>query len=112
MKFLHRRRPIERGSDTRRNVRMRMEEHVQAGRECGRQIRHTKSPRRDGEAVEIQAKERGLDCQEKLLARAAAPVPKPTQVGEKRILRCAGKPSLRNSAKCIRNFGKRITPSR
>ena len=25
-----------------------------------------------------------------------------------RILRCAGKPSLRNSAKCIRNFGKRM----
>ena len=112
MKFLHRRRPIERGSDTRRNVRMRMEEHVQAGRECGRQIRHTKSPRCDGEAVEIQVKEPGLNCQEKLLVRTTPPVPKPTQVGGKRILRCAGKPSLRNSAKCIRNFGKRITPSR
>ncbi len=36
------------------------------------------------------------------------PYRKPTQVGGERILRCAGKPSLRNSAKCIRNFGKRI----
>ena len=53
-------------------------------------------------------KEPGLDCQEKLLVRTTPPVPKPTQVGKKRILRCAGKPSLRNSAKCIRNFGKRI----
>ena len=39
------------------------------------------------------------------------PYPKPTQVGRERILRCAGKPSLRNSAKCIRNFGKRIAPN-
>src|SRR5574344_1141433 len=39
------------------------------------------------------------------------PYRKPTQVGGERILRCAGKPSLRNSAKCIRNFGKRIAPA-
>ena len=49
-----------------------------------------------------------LHCQEKLLTRQHAPVPKPTQVGGERILRCAGKPSLRNSAKCIRNFGRRM----
>ena len=49
-----------------------------------------------------------LHCREKLLTSEHAPVPKPTQVGGERILRCAGKPSLRNSAKCIRNFGKRI----
>ena len=55
------------------------------------------------------AKGQELGCREKLLVRTQAPVPKPTQVGRKRILRCAGKPSLRNSAKCIRNFGKRIT---
>ncbi len=40
------------------------------------------------------------------------PYRKPTQVGGERILRCAGKPSLRNSAKCIRNFGKRIAGAR
>lgn len=34
-------------------------------------------------------------------------VPKPTQVGGKRILRRARQLSLRNSAKCPRNFGKR-----
>ena len=49
-----------------------------------------------------------LHCREKLLTRRHAPVPKPTQVGGERILRCAGKPSLRNSAKCIRNFGRRM----
>lgn len=49
-----------------------------------------------------------LCCREKLLVRNKAPVPKPTQVGTERILRCAGQPSLRNSAKYIRNFGKRI----
>ena len=36
------------------------------------------------------------------------PYRKPTQVGGERILRCAGKPSLRNSANYIRNFGKRV----
>ena len=40
--------------------------------------------------------------------RDEAPVPKPTQVGGERILRCAGEPSLRNSAKCTRNFGIRV----
>ena len=49
-----------------------------------------------------------LHCREKLLTSEHVPVPKPTQVGGERILRCAGKPSLRNSAKCIRNFGKRM----
>ena len=62
----------------------------------------------DGEPLETMAKGQELGCREKLLVRTQAPVPKPTQVGRKRILRCAGKPSLRNSAKCIRNFGKRI----
>ena len=40
------------------------------------------------------------------------PYRKPTQVGGERILRCAGKPSLRNSANCIRNFGRRMALSR
>jgi hypothetical protein len=35
------------------------------------------------------------------------PYRKPTQVGEERILRRAGKLSLRNSAKWPRNFGRR-----
>ena len=48
-----------------------------------------------------------LHCREKLLGRDILPVPKPTQVGGERILRCAGKPSLRNSAKWLRNFGIR-----
>ena len=34
-------------------------------------------------------------------------VPKPTQVGGKNILRRARELSLRNSANCPRNFGKR-----
>lgn len=36
-------------------------------------------------------------------------VPKPTQVGEKNILRRARELSLRNSANCPRNFGRRGT---
>ena len=36
-----------------------------------------------------------------------APVPKPTQVGEERILRRSREPPLRNSAKLVRNFGIR-----
>ena len=32
------------------------------------------------------------------------------QVGGERILRCAGKPSLRNSANCMRNLGRRMAP--
>ena len=35
-----------------------------------------------------------------------APVPKPTLVGEERILRRSREPPLRNSAKLVRNFGK------
>ena len=36
-------------------------------------------------------------------------VPKPTQVDEKNILRRASELSLRNSANCPRNFGRRGT---
>ena len=36
-----------------------------------------------------------------------APVPKPTLVGEESILRRSREPSLRNSAKWVRNFGIR-----
>ena len=36
-----------------------------------------------------------------------ATVPKPTQVGGKKILRRARELSLRNSANCPRNFGRR-----
>ena len=49
------------------------------------------------------------DCQEKLLTRFKVPVLKPTQVGKEKIQRCARKPSLRNSAKYIRNLGKRMS---
>ena len=52
-----------------------------------RQIRVFLTPRSDREPVEIQVKEPGLNCQEKLLVRTTPPVPKPTQVGKKRILR-------------------------
>jgi hypothetical protein len=38
-----------------------------------------------------------------------ATVPKPSQVGEKNILRRARELSLRNSANCPRNFGRRGT---
>ena len=43
-----------------------------------------------------------------------APVPKPPLVGEERILRRSREPSLRNSAKLVRNFGIRTAfyPSR
>ena len=60
------------------------------------------------EEVEIPSKLLIPHCREKLLVRDILPVPKPTQVGGKRILRCAGEPSLRNSAKCTRNFGIRV----
>ncbi len=33
---------------------------------------------------------------------------KPTQVGRKKILRCLRESSFRNSAKCTRNFGRRV----
>ena len=36
-----------------------------------------------------------------------APVPKPTLVGEERILRRSREPPLRNSANWVRNFGRR-----
>ncbi len=38
------------------------------------------------------------------------PYRKPTQVGEKRILRRTGELGLRNSAKCTRNFGRSVAP--
>ena len=62
----------------------------------------------DSRFLREEANSSVLHCREKLLTRRTAPVPKPTQVGGERILRCAGKPSLRNSAKCIRNFGRRM----
>ena len=62
----------------------------------------------DSRFLRDEANSSVLHCREKLLTRRTAPVPKPTQVGGERILRCAGKPSLRNSAKCIRNFGRRM----
>ena len=37
------------------------------------------------------------------------PYRKPTQVGEESILRRAREPTLRNSAICTRNFGRRVT---
>ena len=54
---------------------MRMEGHVQAGRPQGRQIPPAERPRSDGELPETAVKGPGLDCQEKLLVRTAAPVP-------------------------------------
>ena len=36
------------------------------------------------------------------------PYRKPTQVDEERILRPTGEGLLRNSAKCTRNFGRRV----
>src|SRR5919204_4570426 len=44
---------------------------------------------------------------EKPLGRWSVPVPKPTQVGRERIPRRSEEPSLRNSAKWPRNFGRR-----
>ena len=41
-------------------------------------------------------------------AKIGCPYRKPTQVDEERILRPTGEGLLRNSAKCIRNFGRRI----
>ena len=41
-----------------------------------------------------------------------ATVPKPTQVGGKKILRRARELSLRNSANCPRNFGRRGATNR
>ena len=37
-----------------------------------------------------------------------SPYRKPTQVDEERILRPTGEALLRNSAKCTRNFGRRV----
>ena len=67
---------------------------------------------RRGEESTDKSKSQEPSCQEKLLTRKGVPVLKPTQVGRERILRCARKPSLRNSAKCIRNFGIRMTADR
>ena len=64
--------------------------------------------RADRKATFGEPNPRASHCREKLLVRNCQPVPKPTQVGGESILRCAGKPSLRNSAKCIRNFGIRM----
>ena len=66
----------------------------------------------DSRFLREEANSSVLHCREKLLTRRTAPVPKPTQVGGERILRCAGKPSLRNSANCIRNLGRRMTLSK
>ena len=47
-------------------------------------------------------------CQENPLGNAGrCPYRKPTQVGRERILRRAREPSLRNSAKWLRNLGRR-----
>ena len=40
------------------------------------------------------------------------PYRKPTQVGEMKILRRARELTLRNSAKCVRNFGRSTTSAR
>ena len=46
-------------------------------------------------------------CQEKPLLFILCPYRKPTQVDEERILRPTGEALLRNSAKRLRNFGRR-----
>ena len=66
-------------------------------------------PRTDGELSLLTRRSERKSCQEKPLTRTNLPVLKPTQVGKERILRCARKPSLRNSANYIRNFGRRMT---
>jgi hypothetical protein len=50
---------------------------------------------------------RGRPSEKSWTGRPAATVPKPPQVGEARSLRRAGDLSLRNSANCPRNFGRR-----
>ncbi len=55
--------------------------------------------RRDRETYENTGNCLILDCREKLLARLPKPVPKPTQVGGERILRCAGKPYVKELGK-------------
>ena len=47
-------------------------------------------------------------CREKPLLFILYPYRKPTQVDEERILRPTEEASLRNSAKCTRNFGRRV----
>ncbi len=74
-----------------------MVDHVQAVRLLCSEVRTTK-----GWAV--KGKDYGQEAAEFTLARKAAtdvrrPYRKPTQVGEERILRRAGEPLLRNSAK-------------
>ena len=69
----------------------------------------SKTENRWGDNPSGKSKSHDPRCQEKFLTRKVTPVLKPTQVGRKRILRCARKPSLRNSANCIRNLGIRMT---
>ena len=52
------------------------------------------------------------DVQWREKAKIGCPYRKPTQVDEERILRPTGEGLLRNSAKCIRNFGRRIASER
>ena len=49
---------------------------------------------------------------EKPLLFITYPYRKPTQVDEERILRPTEEALLRNSAKCTRNFGRRVAPLR
>lgn len=76
-----------------------MEELVQAVRVVNRKIRLPKSLSCEGEGKYKVPKDLNSSCQEKPLARRRCPYRKPTQVGEKRILRRAEELSLRNSAK-------------
>ena len=52
-----------------------------------------------------------LDAWWREKAKIRCPYRKPTQVGEEGILRPTGEGLLRNSAKCVRNFGRRIAHS-
>jgi hypothetical protein len=72
---------------------------VQAVRLMCRQIRTSIRLGCDGEGKFIVPKVMISHCQEKPLVRIRCPYRKPTQVGEKRILRRAEELSLRNSAK-------------
>ena len=72
--FQHRRRLIERRSDTEGRAGARTEERVQASRLTGRQIRPLKRPRREAEDAETHLKPPGPRCREKLLVRPEPPV--------------------------------------
>ena len=73
-----------------------------------RQIREIATPRHDCRAALGEA-------MDPMLPRKASsewmrcPYPKPTQVGKWRTLRRSRQPWLRNSANCLRNFGRRRT---